>query len=159
MVARIVDWRVTVTLGVAAVLASVMTGCRTDKAWVEEALSGFESASPVSPVLKGKWNADVPTPGGLGVNVRAQSSVNGRVTVAYPDEASPRTACKSHDFLYIRDIRQSPDYSRLFTLMSAESLGNWPEMWVHIFDLTTREPLKPVRRPRPAGTTLPAFAQ
>jgi len=89
-----------------------------------------------------QWNTRLELANGVTARLKGESKPFGNITLHYSDENGPRTVYQYADYIYVQEIRLSPDRSTLFvkvTGMCPRLIGSWDYAALIVYDLRDRE--------------------
>jgi len=89
-----------------------------------------------------QWNTRLEITNGVTARLQGDSKPLGEVTRHYSDETEPRTIYQYGDYVYVQEIRLSPDRGTLFIKVSGMSprlIGSWDYAALIVYDLRNRK--------------------
>jgi len=111
-----------------------------DSRWQIDAPANTEGFTPSWEGAQ--WNTRLEISDGVTARLKGESKPFGDVTLHYSDETETRTVYQYGDYVYVQEIRVSPDRRTLFVKvagMSPRLIGSWDYAALIVYDLHQRK--------------------
>jgi len=110
-----------------------------DSRWQIDAPANTEGFTPSW--QGAQWDTRLEITNGVSARLKAESKPFGDVTLHYSDEGESRTVYQYGDYVYVQEIRLSPDRRTLFVKVAGLSprlIGSWDYAALVVYDLHQR---------------------